>query len=516
MHILLFLSLSISFMFPGKDGEGKKEDLSQTESYLKVIPLEQVGKKLDITNIERYKPLIKTFIKSEKAHPDHYALYHGASLNLLPFFMLNTKLQFLSDKYKNEFVFLRTHSEFFLEVLSSSEFLAKYHQDIDDREDEWGTILFSTNLSFPGNLVKLSSSLHYVDKNHSQLSTTKISRLFDKLVSNDDLLSKYLQCKIQLLLSQLQTRDHGIVLQILIPKKIIDYCAYLCTPRGEPLRVKIPNIEQGWDQSKNYYILISPILEALQKNPEKIKEVLPHLQARIKLDSKFFSNPESGVTIYIHHMIDNETYRVFDQEIEKIANNILLHRFCTILDVAKPLPFKYIAMPDIISTAAVAYNNDYWFIHNAGLKLFEELFQRGKGFSQAIDTAKTAFIDKDLLEIKVYFELPHEGPGFKLFRKLFKHGQGFSQAISAATTAVNNPYIGYSGAVRRKEGINLLMELVKHNQGIGLARTTVNNILNPPLWKRILGLDEKDTSVLEKAQELSKLIEEKKRLQAKL
>jgi len=376
MHILLFLSLSISSIFPGKE---KKEGLSQTESYLRVIPLEEVGKKLGIPNIERYRDLINTIIEREKKHPDHYAFYHGAKIDFLPFLILNTKLQLLPKQYKDKFVFLRPHSEFFHESISSAEFLAKFHREIHDGLNKWRTILLSTNLSFPGNLIPGESSLDFINRNITYRNPESLWGL----LANDNLLVSYLKCKIRLLLSQLETNQHGILLQILIPKDIVDYCVYICLAWGGPRSYKIPNIEQGWDTTKNYYTRISPILAVLQQNPNRIKKVLPYLQARIKLDREFFSNPESGVKIYLNHMIDNEAYRAFEQEIEKIANTILLHRFCTILAITKPLPFKYIAIKDMISTAETACNNKDWRTKDNGLRHFIELVKHEEGIGPA-------------------------------------------------------------------------------------------------------------------------------------
>ena len=64
--------------------------------------------------------------------------------------------------------------------------------------------------------------------------------------------------------------------------------------------------------------------------------------------------------------------------------------------------------------------------------------------------------------------------------------------------------------------LNLFVELVKYGQGIGPAQTIVDNILRQPSCKSMFGLFPKYTkSVLEKAQELKLLIEEKKRFQPK-
>ena len=112
------------------------------------------------------------------------------------------------------------------------------------------------------------------------------------------------------------------MLQIFIPKKDVNYCAYLSYAYGKPRYYNTKNNTSS-TTSKTYDTAIDKFLDYMIKNPKKVGEYeLTDLQARIILRKHLFAHPNNGIKIYRHHCIPPHILEQCHTELSAIVNKI--------------------------------------------------------------------------------------------------------------------------------------------------------------------------------------------------
>lgn len=276
----------------------KKSSTTQTatDAYLKV------NKSLvDTTwahDLKKYKSLIQTLIKQERAHSStHFVFYHGQQgyLRLLQDF-LKEMYQLFALKELRDFTFLRPwhNAEPSFEV---NRFIDSCNQKgyWNDAEPDIMKKMMCVNLALFGNTTDFGECTWNYFINNTNIMPPDLEKIFNDIFAYFDFNATYIQ---QLLNLENETKPaHGNLLQIFIPKDQVNKYVYLSKPYGIPYQEPIaPDV---FDSDKKRHIAITPILEKYIKQPTSITN-LDQLQARLLLSQDGILNPESGVKIFRH------------------------------------------------------------------------------------------------------------------------------------------------------------------------------------------------------------------------
>lgn len=332
-------------------------------------------------NPEEYEPWINEAIETEKQNPGFYAVYHGTQKNSLPFVLLYTYLEQLEHGWARDDFFILRPLEFFYkpEAKTAADYIKQHSHLIFQQfyncvERYPGDTCHAFDLDFPmrGQLLSASpafvagiddtrpllreiaeegppsgeSTFYYFA---TGLSWTSYNALYAIMIKNLEkynpalfnadplnvLTKKYVELRFRhiedLLHSQSLTKPSeknvqakaGIVFQILIPKNIIDDVVYLAWQNGPLWQRKINGIEAGWDTTLGTYTKISPILDIMQKNPQKLGRSLHLLQVRLIFkDEKYLFNGSSPIKMRIITMMSPSVMQSIEDDVRAVARVI--------------------------------------------------------------------------------------------------------------------------------------------------------------------------------------------------
>lgn len=365
---------------------------SQTASYLAKIPKDvlerqlKVGKGMEYEDaLDRHATLIETCAKKEhELHKTHYAFYHGLSKEVLFGILLNTELARVFDKHNTaEWYKLRRTKDFYLDGLSLGDYLRKHAGKLNDNKSPYRDHLLSVNLSFPGNEYFGESSFHYYCDNRSIADSAKVKIFFANFISPyiPDCyanLTDHIATLVEKLVQKLNTMsDTGALLQIFIPKEMVDESAFLCCPAGLPpfnselfigkggfftkISYKFADTSLGEiDPLSSYYTKISPALENYQHGCTKLeRSELFKMQARLRLDSEKFNNSQSGIKFCLHHEFPEQEFINLKNEIRMLVQDFIAHKdiqfLLSLYQECTYKPYDHSALEDAILASETAY-----------------------------------------------------------------------------------------------------------------------------------------------------------------
>ncbi len=359
---------------------------SQTASYLAKIPKSVLEIKLALGTDMKYQgalakhaSLIAQCAAQEHAlHKTHYAFYHGLSKEVLFGLLLNTELGRIFDKHNaDEWYKLRRTEDFYREGLSLGDYLRKNTGKITDLKSPYRDNLLSVNLSFPGHYQEGESSFHYFCANRSIADTARVKMFFANFISQyipdcyanlTDCISTITEKLVQKLNAMSNT---GSLLQIFIPKDMVDECAFLCAPSGTyPSHEGFLHVDVAYsfadtslgviDNISQYYTKISPFLENYQNGCTKLDQSeLFKMQARLRLDSDKFNNPQSGIKMFLHHEFTEQEFIDLKNEIRMLVQNFIAHKdiqfLLSLYQECYDNPHDNSALEDAIVASEAAY-----------------------------------------------------------------------------------------------------------------------------------------------------------------
>lgn len=310
--------------------------LSPTEEYLNVIPWHSFKTKVDHIDHNVFDELTKIkeeVIKKEKIYSLNYHVFYHAQMPGLFIAQELYKLLY-QTVYKQKvsfFEFLRAKNDLHTLSESAQQFLKRHNNNIWDSDPFMRKILLSVNLSFPGNLTWGESSFYFFTSgtndappNLSQLYRTYIKSFYPTIDNNtrEQVFLDSIVQQLDSLASLVSTVKRGILLQIFIPKKDVNHCAYLSYAYGKPRYYNTANNTSS-TTSKTYDTAISKFLDYMIKNPKKVgKYELTDLQARIILQKNLFGHPNGGIKIHRHHCIPPHILKQCHTELSMIVNKI--------------------------------------------------------------------------------------------------------------------------------------------------------------------------------------------------
>jgi len=194
--------------------------------------------------------------------------------------------------------------------------------------------LLAVNISLFGNLkTHGESTLAYYLANRS-ISKVTTHHTIQPIFSFYDFDTQYLTqlCEV---MKESYMENRGSILQICIPRPLVDHTVYLARAYGYPYKYNLnvggfTTITTASTKEYSLQTHITPILDALQdgsllqklrdKRPENIKETMSEFQARIILGKDIMLNPQSGVKIFRIDNLPASKRAWYHQQIKKIAN----------------------------------------------------------------------------------------------------------------------------------------------------------------------------------------------------
>ncbi len=317
---------------------------SQTASYLAKIPKDAIEKELKVGTgmeyaraLEKHAALIeKVALKEHKLHKTHYVFYHAMAKEMLFGLLLNTELARVFDNMNNpEWFKLRSNKDFYLEGLSIVDYLKKYRKTIMDHESPFRQNLLSVNFSFPGNRDFGESSFHYFLDNRSIADKDKIKGFITHFIAEyipqeySTFVEKHMLDFIEQLIKKINAMSNtGGLLQIFIPKGIVNECAFLCKIGAHPQDWRFSDASLStWDQSLGCYTEIASVVNDYQNGCIKLQSSeIFSLQARLRLDNNTFNNPQSGIKIFLYHELPQQEFASLKQSIQELISEFISNK----------------------------------------------------------------------------------------------------------------------------------------------------------------------------------------------
>lgn len=325
-----FTNTRLDFRIPGKKN-------CQTITYLNHSNLRQkieenYSYKINLIGKEFFENLINTIIEKElELKENYYVFYHGKQLEFLLFDeLLDALNKIILKKNIKDFFMLRIPDQDHKKFKNVSDFLSYYKKngqiyDWDfDHKNQIQKLLLSVNPSLFGNNYNSGECTFYYFLNSQNAASPNVQNLIKDIFEffKIEYLYKKYENRISNLLQLLSTYDPkktGILLQIFVPKNIIDEVAYRCIPWGN-LYYQDPEFHPASvdvDKYQNNTFSYSELLSTY---------TLDEIQFRLLINEKLL-DPNSKIRMFrYYNEIDTVTQykKEFKNLIDQINQDVLL------------------------------------------------------------------------------------------------------------------------------------------------------------------------------------------------
>lgn len=295
--------------------------LTPTQAYLSIPTLRQNVENLWSKELEQYKTMIDSIMAREKEFQDsHYVFYHGQTGSFRIF------QDFLKEWYRlmhikeelTEFDMLRIWYKG-IPKADANALLDKYNGNIDNYAPGLQDILLSVNLSLFGNFNCWGSCTFKYFLNNTSAQAPTIRGLIQQMFTECGIDHKHIEALFKLALEE----NKANLLQIFIPKELVDRCSYLAVSGGYADKTTI--VGCSYDAIKGWHTKISPVLDLYQSNPSAFpSDRLNYLQARIILSQDIMLNPDSGVKIFRYTPIEDTKIKDYQHKVNSFAKNLFI------------------------------------------------------------------------------------------------------------------------------------------------------------------------------------------------
>ena len=149
-----------------------------------------------------------------------------------------------------------------------------------------------------------------------------VGRIFNELLSyfiTDTQQKAHLIAMLRLLTQNVATEE-GNLLQIFVPRSIVDKVAYVSHARAKVWET--PIVPSIYDSVKKRHTAIAPILDLYRTQPNSLVSILDSMEARILPRKEYFANPSSGIKILRYSMLDPIKEAAYKKRLEIIARFI--------------------------------------------------------------------------------------------------------------------------------------------------------------------------------------------------
>jgi hypothetical protein len=340
----------------------KHEKYTQTQAYLEVPKLRELVTNSfggDFQPVKHMDIISRVMAVEADLRDTHWAFYHGVSNVWTVWQDTYTELfnHFYPNKAKegdSDFIFLRARGK---ANITATDFLVdslKEYGLVDDNGKQKAVLLATNMFLFGNSKIQGESTWKYMmtDKTHERPSRNLYKSIMDEFNVSDQYIDE-LMSLVNLLKARQQT-----LLQIFVPKNLIDDVGYVSWTRGIPAHeasiswVKKSGIrgeggETGAvralgilrntfkkEQEKNP--LFAEMLETIQNGGYSIDDFLTKccndplnvpnmdgLQARLIFTDDILLNPGSGVKMYRYSGIDYHTMQNYKKQLNAIIKKII-------------------------------------------------------------------------------------------------------------------------------------------------------------------------------------------------
>lgn len=305
---------------------------------LKVYKSNFEGPKKDI--LQNFAPLVKNILKKERENINDYVFYHGHSLELgLTFDLFKEVESFLfyspeifsseniTDLNPKESInrYLKTINS---KYTNADEVVKAWQPKWDDAIPELSALLLSTNIALFGNTLNFGeNTFAYFINSTSILGAGHDTKWIDEIFKNWNFDPKYKK-DLNDLYNNFMKADNGNLLQIFIPKYLINKFVYISQVGGLPY---------DWNRNKKFHQLITPTndidtLDVLDyyKNAKfpttsYFLKATDELQSRIVLTPEFFDlNNNIKIFKYTTSELDGEFGTDYKKGLRVIVARMIL------------------------------------------------------------------------------------------------------------------------------------------------------------------------------------------------
>jgi hypothetical protein len=341
------------------------DNYTQTEAYLQQSKLRELVTtefKHDFEIVRHMGVISRVLAKEAELRKTHRVFYHGIINEWTVWQDTLTKLSNhfnASAKKSGEFIFLRTKGGGVDEP--TKEFLISQLQAnglVDDNNETRG-LLLSTNFSPFGNTgFEGESTWRFFIHAHSHTEPSK--EMYEKIMDEFGLSYTYIK-ELMDLVPMLRSK-HEALLQIFIPKTIVDDTAYLAWVTGVPahdeiiswVRTNVKNkkytsgggktgemralesLKKNFKKEQEKNKTFRDLLETIEKGDYSVNGYLniycnkpwelPDLnysQARLILTNDMLLNPQSGIEMFRYNEIDHKLQEQYEERLDQIIKKII-------------------------------------------------------------------------------------------------------------------------------------------------------------------------------------------------
>jgi hypothetical protein len=286
----------------------------------RILDEDYVQKSLKQADSSVIENLINAAIEKEKEYiaKNCIIFYHGQMREfLLMQDLLVGLFRLIHKKTINNFVYLRTPDKDFDQFHTVQQFLAAHgYSNVWDVQDPDRKVLLSVNAWLFGNSRELGwSSLYYflASYNFYKFDFTELFTNVFRFFNISDYYEKYKDSLTHLneLLSTQEKQKTGLLLQICIPKTLVDTITYRSQDAGIPY----------YHQHDPF--AMSPIDEiTLFKDSNKVPSNLDEAQYRILLDKQLMLNPDSGIKIFRYCNYKTSPMKQYEKGIQDLFTQL--------------------------------------------------------------------------------------------------------------------------------------------------------------------------------------------------
>ncbi|HEV2600742.1 MAG TPA: ankyrin repeat domain-containing protein [Candidatus Babeliales bacterium] len=333
----------------------KPEDVAATQTFLEESGYCEDIRNMWIEELIEHRDLIKKMLENEILYePTHFVFYHAQNQDNYGF------AQFLRNLYNYEHPKDPLHSDF--EFLRFWQDGSKY-SNVNDYLDSFGipnpfvpkkgnlndyneriqAVLLSVNPTIFGNFNSAAigeCTYDYFLQNRSIQNATRksLERIFKKNQFKSSFIDDLLNIN-----KQFQSKT-GNIIQIFIPKNLVNSCTYFAKPWGVPRGAPFvdaqgnPIANNDYDAKRKRYIKTNTILEIVQ-NKTGIIEYSASIQLRL-----FFSktgpllNPNMGAKVFYFTTLSEEQLQNYKEQIRNVSEKIFAQRPTSASQIKKIFP----------------------------------------------------------------------------------------------------------------------------------------------------------------------------------
>lgn len=279
----------------------------------------------------RYANLYQACLEKERELSGDYFVFYHAHPTLIRIVQdLDKQLyQLVTGKQlPADFIFLRSYNPQAFELPPLQQWLdqkvavhgAAFNNNLPDVQP----YLLSANFSFFARMSRPASNtfLYFLTSRAGKPPAfgTLVNFVISAFTVDDQKKEQYI--KELYALDDLLSGPTGDLLQIFLPISIVDSYVYLSGAKGVIWNSVIDQITAGYDEFKQRYTALSPVLEAYKRNPMKIKNYIDKIEARIYLHGNLTRDPATGMKVFRHSTSPLEKQGLYNQKINKIAQDI--------------------------------------------------------------------------------------------------------------------------------------------------------------------------------------------------